>query len=323
MDINIDSNYQGKRVDKVVESKLRDLGYAQSTRSMIKPHIDKATLVNNETVKPSYKLKQGDVLNIDEEYWKEFFLKIDNSSHIYPQKGDLDIIYEDEYLIVLFKPKGLVVHPGVGNSKDTLANYLKQYFQETNSLDSSMDRVGIVHRLDKGVSGVMVVAKNKEVQNKLKEQFANRVVRKIYLANVESFKSSELHIDKEYDLEEILEIAKDDNLNLDNWFKASGYIGRNRSNRFKMEFKLYEFGGSKRALSYILPISKDSMLIKIETGRMHQIRATLFYYGYHIIGDKLYSPGSREVVSEEIMLQSIYLSFIHPVSNKRMHFVRL
>jgi 23S rRNA pseudouridine1911/1915/1917 synthase len=224
---------------------------------------------------------------------------------------------------VLFKPKGLVVHPGVGNRKDTLANYLKQYLMDKESLDSSMDRVGIVHRLDKGVSGVMVVAKNKHVQNKLKEQFAKRAVKKLYLAQVESFQPSELIFEKDYDIEEIIESMKGDNLNLDYWYKASGYIGRDRNNRFKMQFKLYEFGGSKKALSYILPISQDKMLIKIETGRMHQIRATLFYYGYHIVGDNLYAPGSRKVVSEDIMLQSIYLSFIHPISNERLHFVRI
>jgi 23S rRNA-/tRNA-specific pseudouridylate synthase len=88
-----------------------------------------------------------------------------------------------------------------------------------------------------------------------------------------------------------------------------------------MAFKLYEFSGSKSAKSYIQPVGENKMLIKIVSGRMHQIRATLYYYGYHIKGDTLYQSGKRESSSEEIMLKSIYLSFIHPETQERMTFI--
>jgi 23S rRNA pseudouridine1911/1915/1917 synthase len=322
MDIHIDSKYQSMRVDKLIEQELLRLGYKQSTRSMIKDDISNGCSVNDGKVKPSYKLKQGDVLNIDESFWKTFFENKDLSEDIVAQKGDINVIYEDNDILVIFKPKNLVVHPGVGNKEGTLANYLKYYLDSKNELDINMDRVGIVHRLDKGVSGIMVVAKNKESQDKLKKQFSERSVDKMYLANVEKFKESELVCLEEIDLDKILDCMRCEDINYDTWFNARGYIGRDHVNRFKMEFKLYEFGGSKQAQSYILPISKDKMLIKIVTGRMHQIRATLYYYGYHILGDDLYNPGSREVSSTNIMLQSIYLSFTHPITKERLYFTK-
>lgn len=322
MEINIDSKYQGFRIDKLVEEKLYDLGFRQVSRNMIKDSIPLGSTINDNPVKPSYKLKQDDILKIDENFWKEFFETKDLSEEIVAQKGDLDILYEDEYIIVLLKPKGVVVHPGVGNRDNTLANYLKWYLLEKECLDINMDRVGIVHRLDKGVSGIMVTAKTKEAQDILKEQFENHVVDKLYLANVEKFKDSELSCIEKIELDDVLKCIKCGEVNYSTWFSAKGYIGRDRSNRYRKIFKLYEFDGAKEAQSYILPISKKCMLIKIVSGRMHQIRATLFYYGYHILGDNLYQPGSREVSSLDIMLQSIYLSFIHPISKERLHFIQ-
>lgn len=322
MEIHIDSKYQGSRVDKLVQEKLLELGYKQCTRSMIKDDILKGITVNNESTKASYKLKQGDILKIDEDFWKTFFESKDLSEEIVAQEGKLDILFEDKDILVLFKPKNLVVHPGVGNRENTLANYLKYYLQSKGELDINMDRVGIVHRLDRGVSGIMVVAKTKEVQDILKEQFSNHEVDKVYLAEVEGFKESELDCLEDIDIEDVLKCMQCGEIDLNTWFNAKGYIGRDRTNRYRMDFKLYEFGGSKYAQSYILPISKEKMLIKIVTGRMHQIRATLFYYGYHIIGDKLYNPGSREVSSPDIMLQSIYLSFNHPISKEKLHFTK-
>ncbi|MCD4811607.1 RluA family pseudouridine synthase [bacterium] len=320
MEINIDSQNKGERVDKLVMESLEGLGFRQVSRNMIKDDISSGATVNMGKTKPSYRLKVGDILSIDEEFWKDFFLDKDLSEGIVAQKGDLDILYEDEYLVVLFKPKGLVVHPGVGNKDGTLANHLKYYFQSKEEFDINMDRAGIVHRLDRGVSGIMVVAKTKEAQDILKEQFAHREVDKLYLATVKKFKETSLESIEDMSLEEIVECMKCGDVKYSAWFDAQGYIGRGRTNRKRMEFKLYEFAGSKKAQSYILPISKDKILIKIVTGRMHQIRATLFYYGYHILGDVLYNPGSREVSSPEIMLQSIYLAFTHPITKERLHF---
>lgn len=321
MKITIDSKFHDERLDKFIELQLKELGFDQATRSMIKDNVSEGSKVNNENVKPSYRLKQGDEIDIDQEYWGNFFEAQDLSEEIIPQKGELNILYEDQYLIVLLKPKGLVVHPGVGNQKDTLANYLKEYLQSKNEFDINMDRAGIVHRLDKGVSGIMVTAKNKSVQEKLKQLFARREVEKIYLAQVERFKPSELESFSKQDLDKVLDEVMNQEISYEDWFKAKGYVGRDNVNRYKMAFKLYEFGGSKSAKSFLLPIKEDQILVKIVTGRMHQIRATLYYYGYYIKGDNLYTPGKGESTSEEIMLKSIYLSFIHPITQEKLSFI--
>lgn len=322
MDIVVDQKYQDERIDKFTEIKLKDLGFTQATRSMIKDSITKGCSVNSKKTKPSYKLKMEDQIHIDENFWKQFFEKLNLSEDILPQKGKLDIIYEDEYLIVLNKPKGVVVHPGVGNRKNTLANYLKEYLQAKNQFDQNMDRAGIVHRLDKGVSGLLVTAKNKTVQDALKKQFSKREVEKIYLAKVEKYKSSEITSFKSKKAFKVLEEIKNKGFNKTDWFEAKGFIGRNLTNRYKMEFKLYEFRGSKPAKSYILPVENNQLLIKIVTGRMHQIRATLYYYGYYIVGDDLYKPGSRENSSDNIMLKSVYLSFKHPITEEKLSFLK-
>lgn len=322
MKVIIDSKDQGQRVDKFVELKLKDMGFDQVTRSMIKEDIPDGATVNKQEANPSYKLKIGDEVNIEREYWNDFFKNKDLSEKIIPQKGKLNILYEDDYLIVLVKPKGVVVHPGVGNRTNTLANYIKYYLQEKNEFDINMDRAGIVHRLDKGVSGIMVVAKSKLVQEKLKKQFAKREVEKIYLANVERYKPSELSSFERRDLDKVLADVEKNEMEYDEWFKAKGYIGRDHTNRYKMAFKLYEFGGSKAATSYILPVEENKLLIKIVTGRMHQIRATLYYYGYYIKGDTLYKPGNRKGSSDEIMLKSIYLSFTHPITQEKLSFIK-
>ncbi|MDD3474469.1 MAG: RluA family pseudouridine synthase [Candidatus Dojkabacteria bacterium] len=323
MDITIDQKYNNQRVDKFLVSQLHEMGFKQATRNMIKDYISKGIKVNDEEGKASHKLKIGDTISIDNEYWKEFFTNIDLSDQILPQEGKLDILFEDDSLLVIFKPKGLVVHPGVGNKKNTLANYLRYYLESKNEFDNNMDRAGIVHRLDKGVSGIMVIAKTKEVQEALKKQFINREVDKIYLAQVKKFKESELdHINKE-NLDTILKEVEKRGVNYDNWFKAEGFIGRDNVNRYKMKFKLYEFEGSKPAKSYILPVEDNKLMIKIVTGRMHQIRATLNYYGYTIKGDTLYKSNREKTSSENIMLQSIYLSFLHPRTKKRMSFLKV
>lgn len=321
MEVKIDPQYHNERLDKYTELKLKDLGFKQATRSMIKDSIAKGVTVNGKTSKSSYRLKQEDRVKIDEEYWEEFFEDQDLSEEIVAQERELNILYEDSDLIVLVKQKGVVVHPGVGNRKGTLANYVKGYLQSKDEFDQNMDRAGIVHRLDKGVSGIMVVAKNKPIQEKLKKQFAKRQVEKIYLAKVEKYKTTELSSIPKKDLDEVLDRVISKESDYTDWFQARGYIGRDQGNRYRMAFKLYEFSGSKLAKSYIQPVEGDKMLIKIVTGRMHQIRSTLYYYGYHINGDTLYKPGRSDSSSEEIMLESIYLSFIHPKTQERMTFI--
>jgi 23S rRNA pseudouridine1911/1915/1917 synthase len=321
MKITAKPQFHNERIDKYLEIKLKELGFKQATRNMIKDNVSEGVRVNGRTIKASYRLNQEDEIEIDKQYWEKFFEKKDLSEEIIAQEGKLNIIFEDEHLIVLQKPKGLVVHPGAGNRTNTLANYVKGYLQNKDEFDKNVDRAGIVHRLDKAVSGIMVIAKNKKVQNELKTQFSKREVQKIYLARVRKYKASELSSVTKRRVKDVMEEIKEGNVDYKKWFEAKGYIGRGDVDRYKMEYKLYEFSGSKPAKSYILPLKGNQMLIKIVTGRMHQIRATLYYYGYYIKGDTLYKPKSRNRSSDEIALQSVYLSFKHPITKENLSFI--
>ena len=297
MDILIKGRYIDLRVDSLLSEVLKE---KTLTRSIIQKHIKNGCKVNGKECKKSYRLKEGDTLYIDEAYWDSVKQDLDLSKDILSQKGDLDIRYEDDDLIVLYKPKDLVVHPGVGNNDNTLANHVRYYLESKGEYDSLLDRAGIVHRIDKGVSGLMVVAKRKSVQEYLKGEFSKKRVIKIYHAYLEESNK----LEQEIDLKEYLKKMNINLLPWKSWEKVEGYIGRDRVNRYRMEFRTYEFSGSKYALSYIL-FSGNQALIKIDTGRMHQIRATLKYLGYHIKGDKLYGNG----VGDSIMLESVLLSF--------------
>ena len=309
MKIRIDKKEEGKRVDTFLSEILKDKGVSIS-RSILQKYIQNGCIVNGRSCKKGYRLKEGDIVEINEEYWEERKKELDLSDEIVPQKGKLDIRYEDENFLVLYKPKGLVMHPGVGNKKGTLANYVRYYLESKGEYDSLVDRAGIVHRLDKGVSGLVVVGKNKEAQEFLKREFKNRRVIKIYHAVLEEY----TNIEQKFDLKGYVRKMNTKMKPWNEWEKVEGYIGRSKTDRYKMEFKGYEFPGSKYALSYIL-FGGNEAIIKIETGRMHQIRATLNYLGYHIKGDSLYGRGS----GDNIMLEAVLLSFVD-MDGKRLVF---
>ena len=307
MRIKIDNKEKGKRVDTFLSEILKDKGIS---RSILQKDIQNGCIVNDKPCKKGYRLKEGDVVEINEEYWEEHKRHLDLSEEIIPQKGKLDVRYEDENSLVLYKPKGLVMHPGVGNKRGTLANYVRYYLENKGEYDSLVDRAGIVHRLDKGVSGLVVVGKNKEAQEFLRREFKNRRVIKIYHAVLEEY----TNVEQEFDLKEYVEKMNIKMKPWNEWEKVEGYIGRSKTDRYKMEFKGYEFPGSKYALSYIL-FGGNEAIIKIETGRMHQIRATLNYLGYHIKGDSLYGRGS----GDNIMLEAVLLIFVG-MDGKRLVF---
>ena len=172
----------GKRIDKWLFEQLGEKYTISRTRAT--KLVSEVVLVNDNIVKPSYRIKVDDDIIID--YTKIQKPKAE-SFEIIPQEGMLDIIFENNDYMIINKPAGLVVHPGVGHSKDTLVNYLKHYLQ-----DKSLDRAGLVHRLDKGVSGLMVIAKNQRSQQHFKKQFEEHKVTKIYHARqVQSFRERE------------------------------------------------------------------------------------------------------------------------------------
>jgi len=315
--IKIDEKKKGKRLDLFVLETLHDGDYKGISRNFLTNNWDGIVKVNGANRKQSYKLKLDEEVDIDMKKVEELREKMISSTEIKPQHGDLEILFENDDFLIIDKPKGVVVHPGIGNEDGTLVNYVKEYLSKSGNFKEEVQRAGIVHRLDKGVSGLIVFAKNLEMQKHLQKQFENHQVKKIYLAKVEykelkegikeyfpSKESDHLEIDSE------IEKLQENNFTFDkSWFKAEGYITRSPRNRVKMQFRKYFTKGGKKAISYIKALNKNEILIVIRTGRMHQIRATLEYFGIGIVGDTLYGFAKATDIPESIELRSVFLSF--------------
>lgn len=272
-------NEENIRLDKYLSS-ITDF-----SRELITKMInDGFILVNDNIVKQSYKVKLNDEIYLDETY------KIDTS--VLPVKMELNIVYEDEYLMVINKPSGLTVHPGNGNYNNTLVNGLMYY---TNNLSTNGGdiRPGIVHRLDKDTSGLMLVAKTNQVHTILADDFKNkRVYREYYALLTGVFPSSTAHIDAP--------------------------IGRSKTNFNKMEVR--ESGKDARTNITVLKRYHDYTLVSVvlETGRTHQIRVHTSYIGYPVFNDPVYN---KEVISGfGQFLHSKKIRFIHPILKTSMEF---
>ena len=229
---------------------------------------------------------------------------------IIPQEGSFEIVFEDENYLVVNKRRGVVVHPGVKNEQDTLANYVLGYLQEKGGYDKQLKRAGIVHRLDKGVGGLIVFAKNRRVQKHLAKQFESHEVLKIYYAEIQcnngEFFKNFYPVDFVYKVVEAFYYKKD--IDLTNWRKLEGSMRRDEKNRKKYIFLPYTFEKSLRnAKSYVLPLCKDKVFVLIETSRTYQIRATLKSLGCIVKGDRLY--GAKTDNSDSIFLYSVVLGF--------------
>ena len=315
--MRIEQEQIGKRLDLFLVEFLQEAGYATFSRSYLTKNWEGLVKVNGQDLKPSYKLRVGDEVDVDMEKVNHLKESMQNSSELIGQQApNLDILFEDENFLILEKPHGLVVHPGIGNREGTLANYVRGYLEEKGEFDKGLYRGGLVHRLDKGVAGLMVFAKNLHSQKHLQEQFENREVKKIYLADIEyvNLRRGIKKIFKDIDVDggidkEITALEKNNFSFGSDWFKASGYIKRSQTNRVKMTFRKYLGRNGKKAVSYIKALNKEQLLIVIETGRMHQIRATLEYYGIGIKGDTLYGLSKSDRMPDKIYLKSIYLSF--------------
>ena len=256
------------RVDKFVSLFLSDI-----SRSFLTKNVKDFVLVDGKKVKPSYRLKEGQEVKIDIQAIKEKYLeeakKDEMESNIVPQEGNLEIIYEDVDYIVLKKSAGVVVHPGVGHEKDTLANYVKNYLEQKGEYDIELKRAGIVHRLDMPVSGLIVFAKNRKFQKHLSEQFEKHEVLKIYYAQYEVLGGQKVFNDfrKKDEIYEIMDrYSKDLTFDLENWLKVSGTMKRDPSNRKRMLFEHNVRNEKLRyAESYLLPFSEERMCVLIKT----------------------------------------------------------
>lgn len=278
----IDNNNAGKRIDKyLVET-------TEYTRSKIQKMIEnKNVLVNDKEVKASYILKENDVLEITE-YIEE--------TDILPENIPLDIYYEDEDLIVVNKPSGMVVHPAPGNYTGTLVNALLYHTNNLSSVNTNV-RPGIVHRIDADTSGLLLVAKNDKSHNILAEQIQKKEVTREYIALVEG-------------------TITEDTATID------APIGRDINNRKKMTVTSTN---SKEAVTHIKVLERynKATLIrcKLETGRTHQIRVHLNYINHPVVNDPVY--GYKKLIDEKFgqMLHAEKLGFVHPTTKEYMEFV--
>jgi 23S rRNA pseudouridine1911/1915/1917 synthase len=234
--------------------------------------------LNGKTARPRDILRADDVVDLTEPPPE----KIDNQ----PEAIPLDILFEDDDLIVINKPAGLVVHPGAGHREHTLVNALLHHCSILSGIGGK-ERPGIVHRLDKDTSGCLVVAKNDESHRSLSIQFAERVVDKVYLALVsEKLRRSTGVIEEK--------------------------IGRHRVHRQRMSVTS-ERGRAARTEYRVLRSSEQASLVecKLHSGRTHQIRVHLHHLGHPVLGDKVYAPKLTGKIPRQ-MLHAWKLGFRHP-----------
>lgn len=269
------------RLDKALT--LFDKKYSRSYYSNLVKNGE--VLVNGNQASPSYKVKEGDVVSVT-------LTQKDTNTDLVPYELQLDVVYEDDDILVINKPKGLVVHPGDGHHDDTLVNALI-YNQKQLSTINGMNRVGIVHRIDKDTSGLLLICKNDYVHNEIAKQLKDHSMHREYIALVDG--------------------------NLDcNDGKIIGKIGRDPSNRLKMAINNQTGKDAITHFKVLKRYEKYTLIdCTLETGRTHQIRVHMSSIKHPIVGDKLYG-GSTYLFNEGQLLHAYRLTFYHPILKKEM-----
>ena len=274
---------ENNRLDKYISEKLN------ISRSKVQKLVDDGNiLVNGKNTKSSYLLKYGDVIDTN--------LELDKEIDIVGEDIKLDILYEDDYLLVVNKESGMVVHPAPGHYTKTLVNALIYHCNNNLSSVNGNIRPGIVHRIDADTSGVLVVAKNDMVHDNLAKQIKDKTVKREYIALVNG-------------------IINEESATID------APIGRSDTDRKKMCVTAFN---SKEAITniYVLERLNNATLIKcvLNTGRTHQIRVHLDYINHSVVNDPLY--GNKKLIDKDFgqMLHAKTLGFIHPVTKEYMEF---
>lgn len=299
-----DQGQQPLRVDKFMCEKL-----PHSSRNRIQRAADSGFVhVNDRPVKSNYKVRAGDVVT----------LMLDRPRHdstIEPEEMPLDIVYEDDQLMVVNKPAGLVVHPGAGNFHGTLVNAIAWHMKDVPSYDPNNPEVGLVHRIDKDTSGLLVVAKTPEAKTSLSVQFFNKTTHRSYNALVWGHFT-------------------------ENEGRIEGNIARDPKDRLRMTVMAPDSGIGKPAVTHYRVIERFGYVTLIEcileTGRTHQIRAHMKHIGHPLFGDERYGGceilrGNRST-SYRAFIQNCFklcnrqalhartLGFVHPKTHQQMDF---
>jgi len=290
LQFQLDESYLGQRIDQVAASVWHDFSREKLKQWLKDGHL----LVNGNTVKPKYKCEGNELLTLDVE------LEVQTSSQ--PENIPLDIVYEDDDLLVINKPVGMVVHPGAGNSSGTLVNALLYHYPKS----AELSRAGLVHRIDKDTSGLLVVAKNLETQFALSKQLADKSVYRVYDLVVYGNIIAGGTIDEP--------------------------IKRHPVDRIKMAV----LPGGKDAVTHynVKERFRDFTRVQaqLETGRTHQIRVHFSYLGFGLVGDSVYvsrvrvPPGASELLIETLRgfkrqaLHAAKLGLVHPRTGEQMQF---
>ncbi len=267
-----------ERIDKYLKEETD-----YSRNEITKLILDKKILVNGKSINKSYKLSINDEIYVPDSITKEIKLEKEDIP--------LDIVYEDDDIIVVNKPSGMVVHPGSGNKNHTLVNAILHHTDNLSNIDDKI-RPGIVHRIDKDTSGLLVIAKNDKTHKILQEGFKNKTISREYIALLVGVYPH-------------------------NKAKINAPIGRSENRK---TFKVTE-KNSKSAVTNleVLKRYKDYTLVKLklETGRTHQIRVHMKYIGYPIYNDPVYSKNGNEFGQ---FLHAKTLEFDHPITGKHLSF---
>lgn len=278
----VEKEDEGARIDKYLSDNIED-----RSRAFIQNLIDENNItVNDKNIKSNYKVKDRDKIKV--------IIPVPKELTISGEDIPLDIVFEDKDVVVVNKPQGMVVHPASGVYSGTLVNALLNHCEDLSGINGVV-RPGIVHRIDKDTSGVLVIAKNDFAHNKLAQQFKEHSMKREYYALVEGrVKNEEGTIDAP--------------------------LGRHPQDRIKMAI----VKDGKRAVTHykVIETYKNTTLIKcrLETGRTHQIRVHMAHIGHPLVGDPVYGYKKQKYKLEGQLLHAKVLGFIHPSTNEYMEF---
>ena len=281
-ELRISKEDESKRLDVYLTSIL-----GESRNFIIKNIKNGNILVNNKTVKGGYSLKENDVVSVKD-------LTVDTT--VKPENIDIEVLYEDDYIIVVNKKSGMVVHPGNGNHEHTLVNALMAHTDDLSD-EGGSERVGIVHRIDKDTSGILLIAKTNEVHRILSDDFKNKRIKRKYIALVHGV------IDE-------------------NKGKINAPIGRSKTDRKKMCVTEDNSKSAVTNFNVIERFKKVTLLeLILETGRTHQIRVHMDYINHPVVNDPVYGK-YKPINDYGQMLHACYLGFDHPITHKFMEFYK-